>query len=346
MSSSKLKFNQSRRDFLKIAFASAPFFHLKYRDLLVPSQMEEIKYQTPNIVYRYKTMSVDHFKKLQHDIDTLRKKNKLSRNKTYRGYIDKLKFEIPENFQKAKSIIILSVFTKLMYVNFHLDGKKHEVMMPPQYYDDGISENDLKNIVQKEIIKESGFRVENATAVHLKMLAARSGLAKYGINNLCFVDGMGSFITLYAFYTDYQFKEDNWQKITFMDTCRTCPICYGICPTNCIKKENFVIDVGHCITLYNEIKGNFPRWILPSMHNALMGCMKCQKHCPENEEYIKLAGRMEDITEEETRKILLGKPDDVLLRSLSDKLRNFPPASSKEYFPIFKRNLSPLLRRS
>lgn len=181
MASSTLANTPSRRDFLKIAFASVPFFHLKYRDLFVSSQTEDITRQAPNIVYKYKTMSVDRFKKLQHDINTLKKENKLSKNKIYRGYIDKMKFEIPEYFLKAKSIIILSIFTQLMYVNVHLKGNRHEVMISPQYYDDGISEDDLKNVIQKDIIKESGFRIERATGIHLKMLAARSGLAKYAV---------------------------------------------------------------------------------------------------------------------------------------------------------------------
>jgi epoxyqueuosine reductase len=80
------------------------------------------------------------------------------------------------------------------------------------------------------------------------------------------------------------------------------------------------------------------------MHNALVGCMKCQLRCPENQGFIGLSGRMEDVTEEETLKILQGKPDERLLDSLSQKLLKFAPASSKEYFPIFTRNLRALIR--
>ncbi|MDH5451230.1 MAG: hypothetical protein OEY24_05350 [Candidatus Bathyarchaeota archaeon] len=106
-----------------------------------------------------------------------------------------------------------------------------------------------------------------------------------------------------------------------------------------------MIDAGKCLTLYNEIEGEFPKWIDPNAHNALMGCMKCQLHCPANREVIKLTGRLEDVTEEETKKILKGKPDKKLLDSLSNKLRNFYPASSKDSFPIFTRNLRVLLNR-
>jgi len=344
MDSLKLSSRQSRRGFLKNTIIAGTLSYLEYNGLFPRPRPKERTRKSPDIFYKYKTMSVSHFKELQEDIDRLRNKGKLSRHKIFRSYIDELKFEIPDNFPDAKSIIIISKFTRLMYVNFHLNGKTHEVMIPPQYYSDGISSEDLTKIIHKEIIKKPGHRVERADKLHLKLLAVRSGLGKYGRNNLCFVDGMGNFITLVAFFTDFEFEEDHWHELALLDACRNCVICYGICPTNCITKENFVIDVGRCITLFNEVKGKFPRWILPSMHNALVGCMKCQLRCPENEGIAGFSGRLEDITEEETLKILRGKPDEGLLNSLSRKLLKFVPASSKEYFPIFTRNLRALIR--
>ncbi len=294
-------------------------------------------------VYRYKTLSVAHLKELQDDIDKLKRDGKLSNHKTYRSYLSNKKFEIPENLPNAKSLIILAVFTKLMLVDFHLNGEKHEAMLPPQYYDDGLTEEILRNIVLKEIITEPGYTIEKAEQVHLKLLAVRSGLGKYGRNNLCYVEGMGSLLTLFAYFTDYPFQEDNWSEIEKMRECRDCGICMSHCPSNCITEENFVIDAGKCLPLYNEIKGEFPEWISPNAHNAIMGCMKCQLPCPANRDSLKLTGRLEAITEEETRKILKGKPDDKLLTSLSKKLRDFYPTKSKDSFAILTRNLRALL---
>jgi hypothetical protein len=56
------------------------------------------------------------------------------------------------------------------------------------------------------------------------------------------------------------------------------------------------------------------------------------------------ANNLEDVAEEETRKILKGTPDDALLKSLQRKLRQFRAVSSKSQFPILKRNLSVLIR--
>ncbi|UCE19608.1 MAG: epoxyqueuosine reductase [Gemmatimonadota bacterium] len=335
--------SQSRRDFMKNLVFFCSLLHLKPEDLLALSGTREGYGSPPDIVYQHRTLSLGHFKELQEDIDILKRKGKLSRNKTFRSYIDDMRFEIPENFPDAQSIIVLATFTRMMYVNFHLGGKKYDIMLPPQYYDDGISIDDLKGLILKDIIQEPGYRIEKADKVHLKLLAVRSGLGTYGRNNLCFVDGMGNFLTLYAFLTDFKFEENHWHELKMLDLCKNCRICYGICPTNCITEEHFVIDVGKCVTLYNEVEGTFPRFLLPSMHNALMGCMKCQVGCPENEKFLRMAGRLEDVTEEETRKILKGEPDEHLLDSLGQKLRKFYPACEEKYFPIFTRNLRVLI---
>lgn len=291
--------------------------------------------------YKYKTISVEHLNELQEDIDKLYREDKLSDNETYRSYLSTKKFIIPETLPNAKSMIVVAIFTKLALVNFHLDGNKHEIMIPPQYYDDGITYEDLDSLILNEIIKESGYKFEMAQHVHLKLMAVRSGLGKYGRNNLCFVDEMGSLISLLAYFTDFSFDKDNWNEIKMMDSCKECRICVNNCPSKCITETNFVIDAGKCITLYNEIEGEFPKWINPDSHNALMGCMKCQFPCPANHKVVELPEKFEDITEEETRMILKGKLDEKLLDSLCKKLK-YP--ITKEFFPILKRNLEVLLR--
>ncbi|MDH5481560.1 MAG: hypothetical protein OEY22_01580 [Candidatus Bathyarchaeota archaeon] len=296
-----------------------------------------------DFTYKYKTVSVSHLDELQQTVDKLRHEGKLSNHPTYRLYIDTKKFQIPEDFPTAKSLIILATPSKAMRVNFNLDGKNHEVLISPEYYYYGLTNEILQNIVQEKIIGQSGYRIERTKQVHLKLLAVRSGLGKYGRNNLCYVEGMGSFVTLYAFFTDYPFG-DNWTEMGMMDICENCGICMHECPTKSINEENFVIDAGRCLSLYNEIKGDFPEWIKPDAHNALMGCMKCQWSCPANTEAVKSTGRFEEVTEEETKKILEGTPDKKLLDSLSRKLKEFEPTTSNEEFPVLTRNLRALLR--
>jgi len=75
-----------------------------------------------------------------------------------------------------------------------------------------------------------------------------------------------------------------------------------------------------------------------------MGCIRCQDPCPENRGIGQITGNLEDISEDETPKILNGTPDDALLKSLQRKLRQFPAAASKELFPILTRNFSVLAK--
>jgi len=300
-----------------------------------------------DIFYKYRTVSVVHLKKLQEDIDKLRYSGKLSDNKVYRSYIDTKKFEIPDNIPNAKSIIIIAVFGKLGLVNFNLDGKKHEAMVPPNYYDDGLEIEDLENVILKKIIIEPGYKIEYTRKLHLKLLAVRSGLGKYGRNNICYVDEWGSSISLYAYYTDFDFKEDNWSELSMMDMCKKCEICFKNCPTGAIPsstKGDFVIDVEKCIPLYNEIPGEIPEWIDPKAHNALIGCMKCQSQCPVNQKAFKNSKRLEDISGEETKLILEGRPEENLLDSLCKKLKMFYPSNAKDFFPVIKRNLEVLIK--
>jgi len=297
--------------------------------------------------YRYRTVSVDHLEELQEDIDKLRHEGKLSNNEVYRSYIDSKKFEIPENLPNAKSIIVLAIFSKLALVNFHLDGKKHEIMIPPNYYNDGTTFEDFESLILKEIIKEPGFKIEYTNKLHVKLLAVRSGLGKYGRNNICYVDKWGSMINLFAYFTDFQFKEDNWTEMRMMDQCKNCSICIKKCPTGAIptpSDENFVINAGKCISVYNEIKGIIPDWVPSDAHNALIGCMRCQKLCPSNREVIGLTEIFEDITEEETKMILDGISDQKLVDSLSKKLKMFTPSEAERVLPVIKRNLSVLVQ--
>jgi hypothetical protein len=157
--------------------------------------------------YKYSSLSVDRLEELQAFIDGLKREGRLSDDETFRSYLKDLRFEVPEGFPEAKSIIVMAFFNRLMLVDFHLDGEKHEVMLPPQYYASGLTEERLEDIIREEIIREPGYRIERTTGVHLKLLAVRSGLGKYGRNNISYVDGMGSLLKLFAYFTDYPFED-------------------------------------------------------------------------------------------------------------------------------------------
>jgi epoxyqueuosine reductase len=338
----------SRRELLFRSFAAAAFLPQGYQRewgggrrrraprVIDPSQIP---------AYMYRVVSVDRFSSMQNEYNTAKNNAKFGSSKAYHDQLAPLSFKLPDNFRNARFAVVVAAYSKNMYANFQLNGDAYRILVPFQYYSEDLNSDKLKAIIQKDIIKTPGRRVEDVTSqMPLKLLAARSGLGRYARNSLVFVEGMGSYNLLYAFLTDHPFSQDNWTNLEILNECNHCHACERTCPTNCISRWNYGANIDRCITLYNENPGNFPNWIYGSMHHALMGCMKCKSPCPANEGIAELSGNLEDVSEEETRKILKGTPDDALLKSLQRKLRQFRAVATKEQFPIMSRNLSMLIR--
>ena len=228
-----------------------------------------------------------------------------------------------------------------MRATFRYEATATEVLVPPQYYRLGLPKDAALNIVRSEILSSESSHIERLTQGHLKLLAVRSGLARYGRNNISYVEGMGSFITLAAFVTD-EVLPDEWTDLGTMPQCETCTLCLDNCPTGAIRADDFVIDAGKCLTLYNEVSGDFPAWIPDNIHNAYMGCMRCQLPCPANQKVIQDAGRLPDITDVETRAILAGDPAAPAIASAAEKLRI--GLTDQETLGIVSRNVGALLK--
>ena len=127
--------------------------------------------ELPTWIYKYRVMSVRHLMELQADFEKIDAEGKVSNNPVFRSYIAEKQHHIPESFPEAKSVIVLAVFTPLMTVDFHYQGKIHEILLS-HYYDDGIAEDQLKATILNKIVGSNRYRVENAKMhVLLKRLA-------------------------------------------------------------------------------------------------------------------------------------------------------------------------------
>lgn len=131
-------------------------------------------------------------------------------------------------------------------------------------------------------LEARGFSARSAPRLPLKRLAARSGLARYGRNNICYVEGMGSFLAFAALFTDLAAEEGPWLELAPMDECRGCAACLGSCPTRAIRPDRFLIDNERCLSYFNEGPGEFPAWIPASAHHSPYDCLFCQLACPVN----------------------------------------------------------------
>ena len=285
---------------------------------------------------------MQHLPELQEYMGELKAQNKISTNTTFHRYIDYMQFEPPEELPQAKSIIILAIASKLGTVDIHYKSTIKKAYVPQNYYDMGPDPGEIIKMIQKNIIQLPGFHCVR-TKLHLKLLAVRSGLAKYGRNNITYVDGMGSFYNLFAFYTDFEFEQDDWHDMELLKYCNTCTICLNKCPTGAIREGEMVIDVEKCISLYNEIPGEIPSWIDAKAHNSLMGCMKCQAQCPGNKEAIQNLHIFDAISEKSVN-LILNEDDKKEFQAVFGPIFDINDQKSTDYFfPVFRRNLEVFL---
>jgi len=294
----------------------------------------------PNNAYRYKTVAVEHLQDMQDYMDTLRLDGWFSNNEVFRSYVDDKEFKVPKDFENAKFLIVIAVYIPLARVSVPFQGSNHEVLIPPNYRVNEVTIDQLRETIAQDIIHDDRFRIEDVRRkVFLKHLAVRSGLAEYGRNNICYVEGMGSMLSLFAFFTDYIFEEDHW-------SCKDCKLCINQCPTQAISEMRFVIDVERCLPLYNEIVGEIPSWMPKQAHNALIGCMRCQFQCPANKDVISRSIELESLTEIETSSILQGIVNDETVKALCQKLKVTTIDFAPQDIQVFSRNLKLLLETS
>jgi epoxyqueuosine reductase len=329
---------RTRREFLKQAgrmgvlmcLAADRLFSLRKTNMAVEPETGS--------TFQYRTVSAQHIPELKAWMDKLDKAGRLSANKTWRSYVGSFQYAAPNIMANARSLIVMSTPLKIAKIIFNDAGRKHTVLIPAGYVDDGLRLADYQNMLFNHGIVAKESKLELAR-LPLKQLAVRSSLAEYGKNNITFVEGYGSFHQLLAFYSE-QLLEDHWGRLKMLRQCKGCSICIKECPTQAIRENDFIIDPARCITLYNELPDTMPDWIPASAHNALIGCLKCQFTCPGDEDVVKDFWDLGEVSEAETAALLSAKIDAETERSLKDKLKRI---GGGDNLPYIARNLKLVL---
>jgi epoxyqueuosine reductase len=284
--------------------------------------------------FRMAITNIKHLADLRREIGSLYKQGLLD-EVFYRENLENFEFKAPSDIA---SIIITAAPQPRQRVNFQYQGKYHHFTIPPTYSLD--SDKVIEKIVSRHLEPE-GYRIWPAV-LPLKLLSVRSGLARYGKNNITYIEGMGSFYRLKAFLSDIPPTEDNWLEPQSLKQCQTCNACIKKCPTGAITPERFLIRAEKCLTFHNERANEFPAWIEPSWHNSLIGCMVCQSVCPVNKEVIGWSTESETFTQQETESLLQATSRKQLPLSVAKKLKRLYLLEDWELVP---RNLKVLLDR-
>ncbi len=221
-------------------------------------------------------------------------------------------------------------------LTFSWNNREYNVIVPPTYSEE--TDRQAHSLLEK-IVGPRGFRVVKARLPE-KMLATRSGPARYGKNNITYVEGMGSFHRPAVFLTDAQLPEEYWGEPRVMDRCEKCSACEKKCPTGAIAPDRFLLHAEKCLTFFNESERPFPGWLDVSVFHSLIGCMICQEVCPVNKPFLKEVFHAATFSVEETAIMLENRPKSQLPPGLLAKLE---PTGLLEEYTVLSRNLAVLL---
>jgi len=162
--------------------------------------------------FRGKIVSIAHVKELQQEIDDLHRKNLLDRE-IYDAYLASFNFGCQQKLANARSLIVVSVPQPQVRVTFVRQDRPYPVIVPPTYCfppDDRLAD------ILSAYLKPQGYKLQKVRLPQ-KLLAARSGLAQYGKNNITYVAGMGSFHRPVVFISDAPCAEDRWGIPSVLD---------------------------------------------------------------------------------------------------------------------------------
>jgi epoxyqueuosine reductase len=291
--------------------------------------------------YQARTISVEHLPLLQKQIEEQRSQ-KLLDAQFFQERLSWVRFQIPESLPNAQSIIAVAVPRPQTRGVFTWNGVRRPLILPPTYTAYKSIMKQVQDLLA-QLLNEKGYTVTE-TALPLKLLAARSGLIQYGRNNIGYVSGMGSFLQLAAVYSDMPCEDDSWQVPSMLQACEKCDLCRRACPTGAIPSGRFLLRAELCISYHNEKKGDipFPSWMDASWHNCIEGCMRCQRACPVDKQFLDWVEDEEEFSEEETALLLEGTPPEKLPEETVRKLTHLDILND---IGILPRNLSVFFKR-
>lgn len=302
------------------------------------SQITELIYsELESKGYRARIIPVRHLVEMRREIEAQRRQGVFDEI-FYQEGLNRFSIDSLESYPDARSIIITAAPQPQQIIQFGYRDMVYRITLPPTYSER--TDEIIEEILQ-DILRPKGLDLYS-TAVPVKLAAVRSGLAKYGRNNIVYIEGMGSFFRLRAFLSNLAATEDDWSEHKLLDLCRTCSACIKKCPTGAITPDRFLVKAERCLTFHNERPGRFPEWIKPSWHNCIMGCMDCQLVCPENKKFFSWFEDGEHFSERETELMLGDTPGNDLPVETVDKLRRLYLLDDVD---LVRRNLQALIKQ-
>ncbi len=254
-----------------------------------------------------------------------------------RELLEGLSLRPPEAVPRPRSLIVVATRDPVVCCTFRWQGGEVSIPVPPTYLHLRRKSEEVARAVA-DLLPRPYLAASLINAPH-KLLAVRSGLARYGRNNISYISGFGSFYGLTTVCTELPCDEGAWLVPSMMPRCEGCTLCVSACPTGAIPEDRFLLRAELCITNWNEKPGEvpFPEWLARDWHDCLVGCLHCQLACPENEAVLDYQEPGPSFTEDETEALLrAGRPGD-LPHGLKEKLENW---DLQVWLGVLPRNLA------
>jgi epoxyqueuosine reductase len=227
---------------------------------------------------------------------------------------DLYQFSLPETTFTVASILLVAIPHPMFSdVTFAHGGRTYRCVSLVSSDFHGTWET-----VEKELARR-GRHAREAKRLPLKRLAVQGGLARYGRNNITYIDGLGSNFSYRAFFTDLPPEVCDLQPVQTAERCERCRACLNACPLGAIQADSFLIDNERCLSYFNESGDPFPGWVPPAVHHSLYDCIRCQIVCPMNRDHKDDKGKDIHFTEEEVRFLLAGTPFEEYPAGLKEK---------------------------
>lgn len=257
--------------------------------------------------------------------------------------------ENPEIFPSGdeKSIILVAVPRPAHIVTFDYRGKSFELILPPTYYNYRGEFEEVREDLELFLRNRLALRILNAP---LKGIAAVTGFARYGLNNITYVEGLGSYLQLVAFSSAIAVENRDGRSSLqprVLEECETCGACQRACPAGAIPEARFLIHAERCLTYFSEREGPLPEAYGRLKRRCLAGCLVCQETCPVNKGHLRFENLGIHFCEAETEYIVeqdRRKPVPAICAKVAALKSTEFDISSDHPNVTFRRNLSAVLK--
>jgi epoxyqueuosine reductase len=286
--------------------------------------------------HRAAAVPVERLEELREHYEDLSRQGLLD-ERVARELLGGLSLRPPKATPCPRSLIVVATRDPVVSCTFRWQGDDFSIPIPPTYLHSKRKSEEVARTLAE--LLPGHYRVAPLSNAPQKLLAVRSGLARYGRNNITYISDFGSFYKLSALCTDLLCDGGEWVAPSLMPRCEECNRCVSACPTGAIPQDRVLLRAELCITYWNEKPGEvpFPEWLAGDWHNCVVGCLSCQLVCPENEAVLDYWEPGPSFTEDETEALLGAGRQADLPQGLTEKLEHW---DLLDWLGVLPRNLA------